>query len=91
MLARLFTRSFNVLVMDEPTNDLDVETLELLEARLVDFEGTLLVVSHDRRFLDNVVTSTLVMEGQGRVQIPGFYDDVREIEDRAVELGVLLG
>ena len=68
LLARLFTRSFNVLVMDEPTNDLDIETLELLESRLVEFEGTLLLVSHDRRFLDNVVTSTLVMEGGGRVQ-----------------------
>jgi len=76
LLARLFTRPCNVLVMDEPTNDLDVETLELLEALLVDFEGTLLVVSHDRLFLDHVVTSTLVMEGAGRVvEYAGGYED----------------
>src|SRR5690606_26247772 len=59
LLARLFTRPANVLVLDEPTNDLDIETLELLEAKLVEFPGTVLVVSHDRAFLDNVVTSTL--------------------------------
>ncbi len=76
MLARLFTRPFNVLVMDEPTNDLDVETLELLEALLVDLAGTLLLVSHDRAFLDNVVGSTLVMEGSGRVgEYAGGYED----------------
>ncbi|MEM6795404.1 MAG: ATP-binding cassette domain-containing protein [Acidobacteriota bacterium] len=76
LLARLFTRSFNLLVMDEPTNDLDVETLELLESLLVEFEGTLLLVSHDRAFLDNVVTSTLVMEGGGRVgEYAGGYED----------------
>ncbi|MCH9648911.1 MAG: ATP-binding cassette domain-containing protein [Deltaproteobacteria bacterium] len=76
LLARLFTRSFNLLVMDEPTNDLDVETLELLEALLVDFHGTLLLVSHDRAFLDNVVTSTLVMEGAGQVgEYAGGYED----------------
>ncbi len=65
LLARLFTRPANVLVLDEPTNDLDIETLELLEAQLVDWPGTLLLVSHDRAFLDNVVTSTLVFEGNG--------------------------
>lgn len=65
LLARLFTRSFNLLVLDEPTNDLDVETLELLEELLADFQGTLLLVSHDRAFLDAVVSSTLVMEGEG--------------------------
>ncbi len=76
LLARLFARSFNLLVMDEPTNDLDVETLELLESLLVSFEGTLLLVSHDRAFLDNVVTSTLVMEGGGRVgEYAGGYSD----------------
>ena len=76
LLARLFARPFNLLVMDEPTNDLDVETLELLEARLVEFAGTLLLVSHDRTFLDNVVTSTLVMEGGGRVgEYAGGYSD----------------
>ena len=76
MLARLFTRPANVLVLDEPTNDLDVETLELLEQRLVDYEGTLLLVSHDRAFLDNIVTSTLVFEGDGRIsEYVGGYDD----------------
>jgi ABC transport system ATP-binding/permease protein len=67
LLARLFTRRFNLLVLDEPTNDLDIETLDLLEELLLEFSGTLLVVSHDRAFLDNVVTSTLVLEGAGRV------------------------
>lgn len=67
LLARLFTRRFNVLAMDEPTNDLDLETLELLEGLLAEFDGTLLVASHDRAFLDAVVTSTLVLEGNGRV------------------------
>ena len=66
LLARLFTRPANLLVLDEPTNDLDLETLELLEAQLVEWPGTLLLVSHDRAFLDNVVTSTLVFEGDGR-------------------------
>ena len=66
LLARLFTRPANVLVLDEPTNDLDIETLELLESRLAEWPGTLLLVSHDRAFIDNVVTSTLVFEGQGR-------------------------
>ncbi|MDP2758305.1 MAG: ATP-binding cassette domain-containing protein, partial [Desulfurivibrionaceae bacterium] len=76
LLAKLFTQPFNVLVMDEPTNDLDVETLELLEELLLDFEGTLLLVSHDRAFLNNVVTSTLVFEGEGRVEeYAGGYDD----------------
>ncbi len=76
LLAKLFTRPSNVLVLDEPTNDLDVETLELLEAMLVDYQGTILLVSHDRTFLDNVATSTLVFEGQGRVQeYVGGYED----------------
>ncbi len=76
LLARLFTRQANVLVLDEPTNDLDLETLELLEAQLVDWPGTLLLVSHDRAFLDNIVTSTLVFEGGGRVQeyVGGYTD-----------------
>ena len=65
-----------MLVLDEPTNDLDIETLELLEAELAEFPGTLLIVSHDRRFLDNVVTSTLVFEGDGVVrEYVGGYDD----------------
>jgi ATP-binding cassette subfamily F protein uup len=76
LLARLFTRPANVLVLDEPTNDLDIETLELLEAFLVDWPGTLLLVSHDRRFIDNVVTSTLVFEGGGQVtEYVGGYED----------------
>jgi ABC transport system ATP-binding/permease protein len=76
MLARLFTRPANVLVLDEPTNDLDLETLELLEAQLLEFPGTILLVSHDRSFLDNVVTSTLVFEGNACVQeYIGGYDD----------------
>jgi len=76
MLAKLFTRPANVLVLDEPTNDLDAETLELLEELLLAFDGTLLLVSHDRAFLNNVVTSTLVFEGQGRVvEYAGGYDD----------------
>lgn len=76
LLAKLFLRSANVLVLDEPTNDLDVETLELLEELLLDFRGTVLLVSHDRAFINNVVTSTLVFEAQGRIQAyAGGYDD----------------
>ena len=76
LLARLFTRPANVLVLDEPTNDLDIETLELLESHLVEWPGTLLLVSHDRAFIDHIVTSTLVFEGGGRVQeYVGGYDD----------------
>ena len=76
LLARLLTRPANVLVLDEPTNDLDIETLERLEAELVAFPGTLLIVSHDRRFLNNVITSTLAFEGDGRVrEYVGGYDD----------------
>ncbi len=83
MLARLFTRAANVLVLDEPTNDLDLETLELLESELVDWPGTLLLVSHDRAFLDNVVTSTFVFEGDGRVQeyVGGYEDWLRQRAD----------
>jgi ATP-binding cassette subfamily F protein uup len=79
LLARLFTRPANVLVLDEPTNDLDLETLELLEQQLVEWPGTLLLVSHDRVFLDNVVTSTLVLEGDGRVSdyVGGYQDYLR--------------
>ena len=76
LLARLFTKPSNVLVMDEPTNDLDLETLELLEDLLGEYAGTLLLVSHDREFLNNVVSSTLVLEGEGRVkEYAGGYDD----------------
>jgi ATP-binding cassette subfamily F protein uup len=80
LLARLFTRPANTLVLDEPTNDLDLETLELLEQQLVEYPGTLLLVSHDRRFLDNVVTSTIAFEGDGRVEeyVGGYEDYVRQ-------------
>ncbi|MFP4136812.1 MAG: ATP-binding cassette domain-containing protein [Halomonas sp.] len=80
LLAKLFTQPANVLVLDEPTNDLDVETLELLEELLLDFDGTLLLVSHDRAFMDNVVTSVLAFEGQGRVReyVGGYSDWVRQ-------------
>ena len=76
MLARLFTQPANVLVLDEPTNDLDAETLELLEELIFEYQGTLLLVSHDRAFLNNVVTSTIVFEGNGQVvEYVGGYDD----------------
>jgi len=90
LLARLFTRPANVLVLDEPTNDLDLETLELLEAQLVDWSGTLLLVSHDRVFLDNVVTSTIVFEGSGDVAeyVGGYADWLRQ---RPAPRGALAG
>jgi ATP-binding cassette subfamily F protein uup len=76
LLARLFSRPTNLIVLDEPTNDLDIESLEMLEQRLQDYSGTLLLVSHDRRFLDNVVTQTLVAEGNGLWrEYPGGYSD----------------
>ena len=76
LLAKLFTKPSNVLVMDEPTNDLDMETLEVLEERLLEYSGTILLVSHDRAFLNNVVTSTLVFEADGVVtEYAGGYDD----------------
>ena len=76
LLAKIFTQPANMLVLDEPTNDLDVDTLELLEELLAEYEGTLLLVSHDRTFLDNVVTSTLVFEGDGKVgEYTGGYED----------------
>ena len=87
LLARLFTRPANVLVLDEPTNDLDIETLELLEAMLAEWQGTLLLVSHDRAFIDHVVTSTLVCSGDGRVEefVGGYEDWLRQ--RRAAEAG----
>ncbi|MGH8327585.1 MAG: ATP-binding cassette domain-containing protein, partial [Steroidobacteraceae bacterium] len=76
LLARLFAQPANLLVLDEPTNDLDIESLELLEQKLQDYPGTLLLVSHDRRFLDNIVTQTLVAEGDGiwREYVGGYSD-----------------
>lgn len=84
LLARLFTKPANVLVLDEPTNDLDAETLDLLEDLLVEFQGTLLLVSHDREFLDEVVTSTLVFEGDGRIgDYVGGYTDWQNEKKKA--------
>jgi ABC transport system ATP-binding/permease protein len=84
LLARLLTRPTNVLVLDEPTNDLDLETLELLEQQLVEWPGTLLLVSHDRRFLDNVVTSTMSFASDGRVEefVGGYEDWLRQRETK---------
>jgi ATP-binding cassette subfamily F protein uup len=76
LLAKLFAKPSNILIMDEPTNDLDIETLDLLEELLIDYKGTLIVVSHDREFLNHVVTSTIAFEGEGRVyEYIGGYDD----------------
>jgi len=93
MLAKLFAKPFNLLIMDEPTNDLDLETVELLEELLVEYDGTLIVVSHDREFLNNVVTSTIAFEGNGVVkEYAGGYDDwlrqrtvVKEVKDKPVQ------
>ncbi|TFG42058.1 MAG: ATP-binding cassette domain-containing protein [Chromatiales bacterium] len=80
ILAKLFTRPANLLVLDEPTNDLDIETLEVLEQKLCDYNGTLIIVSHDREFLDNVVTSTVVFEADGRAKeyVGGYSDWVKQ-------------
>ena len=80
LLARLFSQPANLLILDEPTNDLDIETLELLEELLANYQGTLLIVSHDRTFLDNVVTSTLVFEGNGKIEeyVGGYQDWLRQ-------------
>lgn len=76
LLARLFAKSTNLLIMDEPTNDLDIDTLEILEDLLLDYSGTLLLVSHDREFLNNLVTSTISLDGEGNaVEYVGGYDD----------------
>lgn len=88
MLAKLFSQPSNLLVLDEPTNDLDIETLELLEEILLEFKGTLLLVSHDRAFLDNVVTSTVVFEGGGRIKeyVGGYEDWLRQRPDPGAEV-----
>jgi ATP-binding cassette subfamily F protein uup len=84
LLARLFTQPANLLILDEPTNDLDLETLEVLEDLLLDYEGTLLLVSHDRAFLNNIVTSTLILDGSGEVnEYVGGYDDWRKQIERS--------
>jgi ATP-binding cassette subfamily F protein uup len=87
LLARLFTRSANVLVLDEPTNDLDMETLDLLESLLVEFDGTVLLVSHDREFLDNVATSVLAIAEDGQVteHVGGWSDWRREMNQREAQ------
>ncbi|NDU93042.1 MAG: ATP-binding cassette domain-containing protein [Ferrovum sp.] len=86
LLARLFTQPANVLVLDEPTNDLDIETLDLLESLLAEYTGTLFLVSHDRAFLDNVVTQVIVLDGQGGIteNAGGYSDWVRYLESRSV-------
>jgi ABC transport system ATP-binding/permease protein len=92
LLARLFARPANVLVLDEPTNDLDIETLELLEDLLQDYEGTVFLVSHDRAFLDNVVTSTIAFEGDGRWrEYEGGVEDWLTQSRRARELAAAAG
>lgn len=90
LLAKLFTQPANVLVLDEPTNDLDVESLELLEELLMDYSGTLLLVSHDRSFLDNAVTATLAFEGNGQVSeyIGGYQDWLRQRSEPAANNNV---
>lgn len=86
LLARLFARPANLLVLDEPTNDLDIETLELLEELLIDYPGTVLLVSHDRAFLDNVITEALIAEGDGRwTEYVGGYSDAIRARERANE------
>lgn len=87
-LARLFTKPCNVLVMDEPTNDLDIETLELLEELLIEYSGTVIVVSHDREFLNRVVTSTIVLDGKGHIEeyIGGYDDWIKQHQAKAETL-----
>ena len=85
LLARLFTQPCNLLILDEPTNDLDIETLEILENMLLEYEGTLLLVSHDRAFLNNLVTSTIVLDGAGNAkEYVGGYDDFQEEQQAEV-------
>ena len=88
LLARLFAQPANVLVLDEPTNDLDIETLELLEELIAGFDGTVLLVTHDREFLDNIITSTLALEGDGRVveYVGGWHDYVRQSAAQSARL-----
>ena len=90
LLAKLFSKPANLLVMDEPTNDLDVETLELLEELLLEFSGTLLLVSHDRKFMDNVVTSTLALEGGGDIrEYVGGYSDWERQRPASIPAGTV--
>jgi len=84
MLAKILSQSANLLVLDEPTNDLDVETLELLEEMLVDYSGTVILISHDRTFLNNIVSSTIVMEGNAIIEqyVGGFDDYIDQKNDK---------
>ncbi len=92
MLAKLFLKPANLLIMDEPTNDLDIETLELLEEQLLNYKGTLLLVSHDREFLDNVITSSYVLEGDGEVKIcAGGYEDYEKLSKSSARVGQEFG
>ena len=88
LLAKLFAKPSNLLIMDEPTNDLDAETLDLVEEMVADYAGTLLLVSHDRAFLDNVVTSTLVFDGGGRIDeyVGGYSDSMRQRAERSASV-----
>ncbi len=90
LLARLFSRPANVIVLDEPTNDLDIETLELLESLLQDYDGTVFLVSHDRSFLDNIVTQVIAAEGGGvwRETVGGYEDWLRETQSRRAQQAV---
>ena len=86
LLARLFARPANLLVLDEPTNDLDIETLEILENMLLEFSGTLILVTHDRTFLDNLVTETLILSGDGQVHpFIGGYEDWKKEKETAIK------
>ena len=93
LLAKLFAKNANVLILDEPTNDLDMETLELLEEYLVNFTGTVLLASHDRELLNNVATSTIVFEGNGKLQeyAGGFDDWQRQKKQQAKKTRKKLG
>jgi ABC transport system ATP-binding/permease protein len=89
LLARLFAQPANLLVLDEPTNDLDTETLELLEELLTEFKGTVLIVSHDREFLNNIVTTTIAFEGDGGIkEYTGGYDDWEKLKSSATKMAV---
>ena len=89
LLARLFTKPANVLVLDEPTNDLDVETLELLEYTILEFPGTVLMVSHDREFIDNIATSTIALDGNGSLAeyVGGYTDYLKQTADKPQATG----
>ncbi len=91
LLARILLKANNLLVLDEPTNDLDIETLELLEELLANYQGTLLLVSHDREFVDNTVTSSWIFEGDGKIEefVGGYHDAQQQraqvLQSRAAE------